>query len=568
MTMHLQKESEAGRNGSNGRTGLEEAHIQDMPEATGAPNMAVAAVSRRVAELEQQMRDLEQLAPLFAALRDQADGLASTQQRVDVRLARAADDADRIQSQMDRLRDSVEIAISLKNDINRSEQLIPRTKDQLADLEDLTSRVAQKVESLETKSTAIDKVAARLDHVVREIAEVGAKQEDQAKAFAELKAHADGLKSLHAEVLQRFEEIRSHQVQIDAHDQATLEELAAIRKAAQKSGERVELAHREFDALNGRMLELNGNLDGLETRFELLEACRQVLDDTGTQIERLAEQVSSITKERSGLDELEQRLTQAQSLHIEVMDRSERIAVQQAEIDAKTEAAGEQLDKVQKEIRKTLHEAEELRAALDAASREKTELEGVREAITDGLEQARLVHAEMREMRQEQTETQQWLTDIQDAVDRVHDGIEELIGVQPRVEIVRREAERVSLAMSAIDSGREFLQEMHKQLHELQALGARLDPAPEGVSPPVEGLTGRPAWRFDTALSVDNSTWEFGIQFRLRGRTKRGIAVWLGPIRWFVGWARRHPAAASGAKQVEQLAAPPDANDEEAPDGE
>lgn len=665
MAIHQRKKNGTnpkGADGSTGRNGFGEAHFQQVSQTIEAPNMAVAAVGVRVVELERQMRELEQLAPLLCALQSQADAMTSTQQRADVRLARAADDADRIQSQMEQLRDSVEMAMSLKNDVNRFEQLVPETKERLADLEGLASRAVEKVESLEGKSAVIDKTTAQLDNVVREIAAVGVKQKDQARQFGELEAHAETLKSLDAEVLRRSEEIRSRQVQIDAQDQATLEELAAMRAAVQKSTERVELAHREFDDLNRRVVELSRGLEGLETRFAPLQESQQTLSEMQTETEELSERMSTITEGCSGLGELEDRVTKVQSLHTDVMDRSEQITAQQAEIDEKAEAAVEEFGKIREAVQKTLQEVqvanrefgsvnqqieslreeagefearlrgldesremiakvqsetdaltarlgmvadecdrldqesdrirsmrgdldrldeevhgveqrvrkiEELRAVIDAVTRDIADLDRVRAAIANGMKHARMARNEISEMQDKQAKTERWLADVQNSVNNVNASIDDLIGVQPRVEEVREEAERVSQAMSAIDSGRELLEEMDKRLRELEALGIRLDEGEEGLPAPVDGfISGKPAWHFDTNLSLDKSTWEFGIQFRLDGRMKRGIAMWLGPIRWFVGWTRRHVTVEPEVEVVDQLGAPTDSNLEELTDAQ
>jgi chromosome segregation ATPase len=665
MAINLRKNAGThgnGSNGSNGGSEFEERQVQQIPETLEAPNMAVAALSNRVVELEKQMREMEQLVPLFGALRDQADDLTSTQKRAEVRLTRAADDADRIQSQMERLRDSVEIAVSLRHDINRFEELVPTTKDQLVDLEGLASRVVENVESLEEKSAVIDKTAARLDNVVREIADVGEKQKDQATHFRELEVHAETLKSLDAEVLKRSEEIRSRQVQIDAQDQATLEELAAIRAAVQKSGERVELAHREFDDLNPRVAELRQGMEDLETRFASLDESQQALSEMQMQTGELSDRLTTITKECSGLGELRDRVTEVQSLQTEVMDRSERITAQQAEIDERAETTAEELGKIREDVQKTLQEVdvanrefssvnqhievlceeagniearlrgldksretiakvqseidaltarlstvadecgrldresdrigsmrgdldcldedvhgvelrvrkiEDLRAEVDAVVRDIADLDRVRDAIANGMKQARTARNEISEMRDEHAETERWMADVQQSVNKVHASLDEVVGVQPRVEAVRQEAERMSEAMSAIDLGRELLEEMDKRLRELEALGVRLDEGEGSLSAPVEGfIGGKPAWHFDTNLSLDKSTWEFGIQFRLDGRMKRGIAVWLGPIRWFVGWARRHAPAEPEVEVVEQHGASTDYNLEELTDAD
>ncbi|MHC4180859.1 MAG: hypothetical protein ACYSWU_25445, partial [Planctomycetota bacterium] len=70
-------------------------HLSDGLPAT----LAAETIDPRVAKLEAQLRALEQLAPFIASVQDQADGLAATQRRTEVRLAKAAKDAELVQSQ-------------------------------------------------------------------------------------------------------------------------------------------------------------------------------------------------------------------------------------------------------------------------------------------------------------------------------------------------------------------------------------------------------------------------------------------------------------------------------------
>ncbi len=99
----------------------------------------------RVAELAVQLRALEQLPSLMASLQDQADGLASTQRSADHKLGRAAEDAARVQKQMEELGESVQVAATLQRDITRYQELIPEAKQQLKDLERLASGVTERL---------------------------------------------------------------------------------------------------------------------------------------------------------------------------------------------------------------------------------------------------------------------------------------------------------------------------------------------------------------------------------------------------------------------------------------
>ena len=153
-------------------------------------------------------------------------------------------------------------------------------------------------------------------------------------------------------------------------------------------------------------------------------------------------------------------------------------------------------------------------------------------------------------MRDEHVATRKWLTELEGTVSALHTGVEDLHGMKPMVEFVREEAERVSEAMQTMESRRDFLQELDRRLVELESLGARLG---DGVERTPSRPDAKRGWRFDPSLSFDKSTWEFGLQLRFAGRWKRGVALWLGPIRWFVGWAWRGDAAESEQQEIHQV---------------
>lgn len=589
------------------------------PDAIADAEMSVAAMSGRVAAVERQLNAVEQLVPLLESVQNQAESLAATQRRAEVRVRRTADDAERVQSEMEGVSHSVEMALSLKNDITRFTELVPDTKQQLGDLEALASRVAAQIETVEQQRDAID----RGTESAKELAHT----------LEELKAHAQALQSLDAEVLERSKQIRSHQVQIDAQDQATLEELAAIRAAVRKGLKQVELANQEFESLTQRVDKLRGELTDLETQIAPLEESRQTVTEVQSQANDLSAQLSTIADDCRGLADLEVRIEDVKSLHAEVWQRSEQVAARQEEIDHGAVAALERLaairedvdkniervetanrgfdsvrrqtDEVREELEdfetrlRSLDEAreaisnvqreaddlsarlgavadecsrldqeaerihsmrghvdeldeavhgveqrvvriEQVRTEVDNMSRDLADLSRKSEAIADAMKQARLARNEISQMQDEQGETEKWMTRVQGSVDSLHHSVEDLLGMKPMVESVREEAERVSQAVKAIDSRRELLEEMDKRFGELESLGVRLDEGPAGRVSLLEGSPGgKREWYFNSDFAFDRSTWEFGLQFRAAGRWKRGVALWLGPIRWFIGWERR-----------------------------
>ena len=117
------------------------------------------------------------------------------------------------------------------------------------------------------------------------------------------------------------------------------------------------------------------------------------------------------------------------------------------------------------------------------------------------------------------------------------------------------EGEATVRAMTAIESRRERLEEVERRLGELESLGARLQDGEKGL--PSRGdqhPDGKLAWYFNADWTFDWSTWEFGLQFRLAGRWKRGAALWFGPARLFVGWQKRYGRTEPAQRAVDQPA--------------
>ena len=213
----------------------------------------------------------------------------------------------------------------------------------------------------------------------------------------------------------------------------------------------------------------------------------------------------------------------------------------------------DQLDESVYAIEQRVVKIESVRTEVDAASRDLADLSRKSEAITDAMKHVREARNEVSQMQGEHVETKKWLMELQGTVSELHTSVEELHGMKPMVEFVREEAERVNAAMETMESRRDFLQELDRRLVELESLGARLG---DGVERTPSSLDAKRGWRFSPSLSFDMSTWEFGLQFRFAGRWKRGVALWLGPIRWFMGWAWKSDAPDATQPETQQVTEP------------
>ena len=640
MTKHL---DEPGGSGSSDHpsealqtTGVE-AFLSDAGEPpVEEAGKTVTPASAPRADAEAQLRALERLGPVLASVQEQADRVEATQRRTDLRLANAGADAERVQLHMERLTHTVDTALSLKEDLAQFGELGGQAKAMLAATEEFRGQ-------LDDVRGTLSEVREQHEGMVRD-------EQAHASALLELESHVQALKALHAEVLDRSGQIRSHQLQIDAQEQTTLEELAAIRSAVRKGVERSESASREFDSVSQRVTDLRETLEDLESRVgSLNESCTNLADVKST-ADNLTAQLSTITEDCSGLDELEARVADVQSLHGDLLERSNEVAAQQQETDEKAQAAleeltairegversveriesanrgvdsvsqrvgdlrdvledfdtrlhslddarlaitevhqqaddlgarlrtitsecrdldeqakrirsvhadVEQLNGVVREVAQRVGRIEEVRSQVDAVSQDLADLNGTSEAIADALEQARAANTEITRLQKEQSKAVSLMAAAQNALATVKCNVEDLDGMRPMVEAVREEAEGVNRAMTAIESRRERLEEVERRLGELESLGARLQDGEKGrPSRGDQHPDGQLGWYFNADWTFDLSTWEFGLQFRLAGRLKRGAALWFGPARLFVGWQKRYGRTEPAQLAVEQPAEP------------
>src|SRR5204863_7486611 len=82
---------------------------------------------------------------------------------------------------------------------------------------------------------------------------------------------------------------------------------------------------------------------------------------------------------------------------------------------------------------------------------------------------------EIERLRESQTTARTWLTEAEQSLRSVREQVGELQQVMPTIEVVQRQAQRVVDSLAAVESRREFVDDLHKRMADLSSLGARLD---------------------------------------------------------------------------------------------
>ncbi len=597
--------------------------IDDATNVRSGTPLLAGLSPDRLARIEAQLGLLEQLGPFVSKVEKRWRDIDATQTRAEGRLGKAAKDAELLQTQFERLTHIIDSAIALKEELARFEGQDETVKTLLARISETGGQ--------------IDELGRSVEGVKAQREDVSSGQVQLGERLAMLEERAEALKALNAEVLERSAQIRSHQIQIDAQEQTTIEELATIRTAVRNGLELAESAHQESDTVTERITELRNAVSALDAQIRELQEAWQAIADVGSTANDLESRMNAIAEDARGLAALEKRITDVQALHAQVLEKSDTIEARQGDINA--EAAANQkrfesltadvqrcvenvdvangafnsvnsqveklsdtlsawesrfrtLDDSRKSIASVEREAddlssemrilskdyrslerqsnrigeieheierlndslkeardqvgivEQLRSDVATVSREVAELDNASQATNAALEQVQATRAEISVMDSEQNVALSRMAEVQGELKELRSDVTDLTELKPTIEGILEDAEQLSATMSTIEAGRDLLVEMRKRLQELEALGARLGapemPSTEAALQPNAEL----AWRLHVGASVDVSTWEFGAQFRLAGRWKRGLAIWMGPFRFFLGVARRFRGAA------------------------
>ena len=510
--------------------------VQELGEPIKKATSDMDAIATRLAGLEQRLAGLDRVATTMQKLEERTERIGQSQRQTETRFTHAAEDSERLRSQIEELSHKVELALDLRErltgfleleqplervrgdaeslrgqmdgtseqmtrlrdqhervmeayknafarleafeqrheDLTRSvhdkerrlasveqalrgmddvQQTVDDAKRRLGTLKALGEYVAQKTAALDAQREVVERAVARADELEEAMRRLDAgiqQQRENATALNGLQERVAELHTVHEKVLERSSEVDRVRREGDEQIRLVRGELVAARDEVRQAVERFEFESRGLEAVNERVADLRSTVTEFEGRFSTLAESSQTVGELESQAQALTSQVQSLSGEVGRLDE-ETRKVQALRRDLVELDRVAR-------------EAGERVGRI-----------EEARPATEAALRDIEQLSGVRAQVSDTLEQTQLVSSEIARVHKEQTETRAWLATVEQSLCDLDERAGELRRMAPTVEFVQKQVQRVNESMSAIESRRDFVEELHRRMADLGALAGTLD---------------------------------------------------------------------------------------------
>lgn len=336
---------------------------------------------------------------------------------------------------------------------------IPEVHHQLTMLKAIADQVMQKTAMVEQQREGVDRIAAQVAHVLSLTSQLETAfhaHEDQVRTLGAIDTKLEEVQSQQTTVLSRMVEIGTTQRQLDDTERAAERALNALRAEMQTSTERFELENQGLDAVSERIASLRGGVKECETRIAAVTLVAGAIGETEVRARALAADVATVAEDVA------------------------RIALQADRLRGAEEDAG-QLDRTVAEIAQRMERVEQARPMLDAVTQDLAALNGVHEAVRDGLEQVRASYLEMTRLREGRADTEAWLADADGRMQALRAHVSELDRMRPIVDSLRGQVERVSGSMASIEARGTLVEDLNRRVGELATMVTQLHERSETV---------------------------------------------------------------------------------------
>ena len=510
--------------------------LSQIDEPIQRVSSGIDALTSRLGELERRFEGMVQLSRMLENLEDRASDLARNQERAEAQFTGALRDIERFRALFEDLSGKVDLAVDLKDRLTAflemeqpfqelrgqaeslrsevegmGEQLV-RVREQherhldaqqlaaskmealdrrrgelgrdLADKERRVTAVAQAVHGLDGVQEAVDKIrrdtdtlkalgdfvgqklaaleaqreavegalarADQLDRAMRQIDAGVRQQQDNAATLGAMQDQVTALRTLHEAVVERSAEMIQLQRATEERAQAIRDDLDLARAEMKNAVDRFEFETRGLESVSQRVTDVRTALSDFENRFKTLGESSHAVEELKSRVQGMAAQVRLLSEDlaRAGQD-----TTQLQAMRREL----------------------EQVERTTHELTAQVTRLEEARPAMEAALRDADQLGRAHAMVKDTLEQTQLARAEIERSRESHTETRSWLGAVESSLGEIKEQVGELRKLTPTIEIVRKQARDVTESMSAIESRREFFEDLRRRMSDLGSLGSTLD---------------------------------------------------------------------------------------------
>jgi chromosome segregation ATPase len=510
--------------------------LQQLDEPIARAAGVADGIAARLADLEQRLTSIAQVSNQLQSLQESAGELMENQRRADAQVAGSVENAQRIRTVFEELSQKVDVALELKTrlesflevekpfqqlrgDGETIRQQVEGTGEQLARLREQHDRlidahklamsrmealdhrrdvlgreltdkerrianveqavrgmdgvqnkvdevrreigtlkalgdgVVQKTAALEAQREAVERALAEAQHLDRARQQIDAgvrQQQENEKTLGALQDQVAALRSLHEAVLERSSEISQFQRETDELTQATRQDLTAMMDEMKKTVDRFDFEGRALESVTQRVADLRSALSECEHRFKGLAEPSRAVGELQSRSEALGTHLQTLSDEVGKVD---QEMTKFRAIRRD-LDETGRTA---------------------HEIVAQVGQIEEGRPAIEAAARDFAQLAGAHAMVKDALEQTQVAHDEIARVRESQSETRSWLDNVEQSVAQLKDQVGEVHKMAPTIEVVQKQAQRLGETTTAIEARREFVDDLHRRMNELVALGKRLD---------------------------------------------------------------------------------------------
>ncbi len=512
----------------------------------------VAEAQKTVAELQTRIKALERVMPVLATLDQQTEEVSRVQRRTETRLTQVSDESKQLRTDIQGLRDTLDEALALKNDLAGFLELGGGFKALRMDADQLTAELRDVTQGLERARERQDALRGTSDGLATRLSTFEARQveiqtgvagvESRALALgqtladlsqasaeaAQTKRQLTSLRSLAEGVTQKVSALeqqrdlvdratsqvtRLHEVLVDIDAksrkseesakslsalEAKVNDLRAVHEDVLRRSEEITAHQHESmrldEEMRTRLASLRDEVHRTVKRFELEN---DGLDAVGKRIVDLRGGLTDLDTRFQSLDEASRAITdvraKADGLTAQLVTIGETVTeleTQAQEIRGMGATVG-RLDDQVGEMTQRVARLEKAQPAVEAVMNDVAGLKGTHEAVLGAMEQVQAADREIARLREGQAGTKTWLVSTTEAVKTLRGEVAAVEELKPIVEGVRAEAERVSQAAGQIEGRRVLLDDLNTRLSDLTTLGTRLDERVHALVSQMDGADGR-----------------------------------------------------------------------------
>ncbi|MDH5198309.1 MAG: hypothetical protein OEY20_13790, partial [Gemmatimonadota bacterium] len=450
------------------------------------------AMTARLEGLEQRLSGVERLTALLETLDERGERLGQSQRQAEARITHAADDVQRVRSQIEELSHKVDLALELKERLGTFLEVDAPFRQLQGDADALRGQVAGAGEQLarmreqhdrmmDTHKAGLSKMdaferqhedltrglqdkerrLALMEQTLRGMDDVGRAVEDAKHKLGTLKALGDYVAQKTAALQAQRDAVEQAAARAEHLDHTMRRIDAGVRQQEENTKTLAALQEdlASLQALHDGVIRRSQEVDRIQSESD--EQLRVVRTELGAARDEVRKTVERFDFENRGLEAVNQRVSDLRSVLADFEARFNGLSESGevvAELASQTQGLTAQIQTISQEvgrldeetrkvqaIRRDLDETgalarsageriarvEETRPSVEAALRDVEQLRGTHALVKDALEQTRIAAADVARVRESQSETRTWLAEVEQSLATLEGRTDELRKMTP-----------------------------------------------------------------------------------------------------------------------------------------